>query len=346
MAHDLMVESLRAVSATPITEDELKRRIAAVDASAAKADVSQVLNWARCYLGHSLEGDADSEIRAPFIKADSVFPRTGATELIRTLTGEILVAVLERKDNLSTTIALLLACNPRGGATEPVSHLRPAAASYLEVESVEVRLLNLTEAGAPAKLKLAGGVNASSDLTEVATFVSGMPTLIEAINKELAAVRVVQNRLLHNQEILSEETQSLWWFLSQGTESGSIVDAKTTHPNGYLFLLGAGLARCIKLLPPPASLQPLMARYLRALRDEPAAVVEMGPLYAEIPEEFMRSGLESFYKTDLGTLAVLLNAVKSGTNPSVTSMTKEGFCLQLTKELLLARLVEELNGEE
>lgn len=261
--HPHLIDWFRGPHLVP-NESAVSKRWSAANALAESAKRDLLIDLLRLFLFEAPKQALIDRVTPQILKHDPTFPVADNTEELRLMAGVVGVAAFAEATAWADAFALgLQAAHWRPGRTIPaqVEIIRDAAA-YLESEGDRVRptdfgALPKTEADKlPAALKALVTAEGGDDKAAVVAPASAYRSLLVAAMNEadVALARQVQR--------LSEESALLWWIIAEH----SMTLRKSTNgmpATAYALIAATEAAERTRLLPPPASAGPLLARALK-----------------------------------------------------------------------------------
>jgi hypothetical protein len=226
---------------------------------------------------------------------EPTFPPEGNAELLRVMAAAALYSQMETESNEGDAVALgLLAAAFQPDHIKPVcSELGIRAGEYLASEAERVR---------PTP-KISGGYDALKKATGADDWASepGAPQLIGEAVLELGDA---MGRI-------AEENQFLWWLLSRRSSLLNKRREKITAKE-YALVAGAEAAERVKVLPPPASVESLIAEVLSHCSKASNTAISLSELIDAAKTDNLRTAVAEPDALELCPLTGLLGVRHAG----------------------------------
>jgi hypothetical protein len=217
----------------------------------------------RLFLFENPKMDLVKQITDVLLTMDKEFPVGNNTEELRLMAGVIMVAAFSERSLLANVFAIGLsaASFPSGRASPIQPAIMAEARKYLIEEAEKERPADFIaepidfEETLLAKHKALSEAEAAADAAKIS---NARATFNKALIKALKEV----NNCHHSQiRRLSEETDLLWWVLS---ESCFTLKSRTNDLTvvGFALIAAAEAAQRTHVLPPPVSMDALLRRAL------------------------------------------------------------------------------------
>ena len=304
---------------------------------ASKLNRAQVVDLVRLFLFEQPKKALVDKVTANVLAHDATFPVANNTEELRLMSGVVAIASFEDRSSAADALALGIRA-----ASWPQSRTQPArieisseATQYLVTEAETVRPEDFGQL--PKEDQLAGALKtlvaaeAGDDKPASAASLASYRRILEAhiANADRALARQVER--------LSEESALLWWVIAEHSVALSQPTADLSGA-AYALVAAAEAASRTRVLPPPASAGPLIARALRSCKGSAKGELPLTKYLSAVDAGWRArhvSGLNASECADLVPFATALSKTEEFGDPKKAIEVLPNICPGVTGELML-----------
>jgi hypothetical protein len=197
------------------------------------------------------------------LTVDKEFPVSGNAEELRLMAGVVMVAIFEESSNEGDAFALGLgSMSFQNRTTQPAQpEILSIAQSYLRAEGEKQRPIECSDS-TPSAEKALNAKYKEVEEAETTGDEAEIQATRSAYNKSVIRTIQEKNTLLNGQiRRLAEESAILWWVLG---EYSPLLQRRTAEieSSDYALVVAAEAADRTSILPPPRSIDALLARAL------------------------------------------------------------------------------------
>lgn len=232
-----------------------------------KVGRAEAIDLLRAFVCDSPDDATIERLTSGFLAIDQEFPATKNTEVVRVVAGIVMVTKFSGSSYEADAFALgLLAAsfqNHRNGLAQPA--ILTESESYLHQESLKVRPDEFDASAGTAEKKI-GAAHRTLRESEGTPDEAARQAAASAYHKSISgAILDAEERLTAKLRHLAEESSIAWWILGEYSDLlGKPVSSVSADQ--YSLAAASEAAQRTRLLPPPPSIKPVLARALRSCR--------------------------------------------------------------------------------
>ena len=262
------------------------------------------------------EPDFAKRLSETIVKLEPTFPPDHNAEILRVMAAACVYTHLEQTSTIANALALGLhaAAYPPARTTPVCDDVMARAVEYLATESERMRPPIPTGDPVPAEQQAAAQHAELKKAVDSGNF-QVMAKAAEPVCAALVtAVKESREQFGGAMRRLTEESQFLWWLIGRRSSALSARrDSLTT--DAYALPAAAEAAERVTLLPPPASIECLLAEALAQCPPPKRATMSFEELIQAADAAWVQRAAPSPATPELTPIAALLATRRAGARP-------------------------------